>query len=132
MQSIVPNSRRPDVTFYPNGRIDISSHVAVQLGLRRGDVIDVAVHKGEFLLYVRHRTEDVVCGRYEAHVYPSCKGKKHANNLRTYSRKLCKAMYNASRLTTEEQHLKLRLPAGEAVTIDHYGTAIPLITRNPL
>ena len=130
MQSLVPNSRRPDVTFYPYGRIDISSHVAVKLGLRRGDVIDVAEHMGEYLLYVRQRAENVV-GRHEAFVFPSCKGKKQANNFRSYSRKLCKAIYNASRKSFDE-YKKLRLPAGEPVTIENYGTAVPIITRNPL
>lgn len=130
MQSLVPNSRRPDVTFYHCGRIDISSHVAVRLGLRRGDVIDVAEHKGEYLLYVRQRAEYVI-GRHEAFVFPSCKGKKYANNFRSYSRRLCKAIYNASRLSSDE-HKKLRLPVGEPITIESYGTAIPLITRNPL
>lgn len=130
MQSLVPNSRRPDVTFYPYGRIDISSRVAVVLGLQRGDVIDVAEHKGEYLLYVRQRVEDVV-GRHEASVFPSKKGKNHANNFRSYSRKLCEAIYNTSRQSLDD-YKKLRLPVGEPVTIENYGTAIPIITRNPL
>jgi hypothetical protein len=131
MQSLVPNSRRPDVTFYPYGRIDISSRVAVVLGLQRGDVIDVAEHKGEYLLYVRRRAKDVI-GRHEAFVFPSCRGKRYANNFRSYSRKLCQAMYEASQPPSNGGDKKLRLSVGEPVTIENYGTAMPIITRNPL
>ena len=45
-------TRRPDITFYRNGRIDITASVAERLSLRAGDVIDIARGKEEYYLYV--------------------------------------------------------------------------------
>ena len=134
MTSLLPNSRRPDVTFYPDGRIDITARIAKILELQSGDVIDVAAHYGEYLLYVRLRASGCV-GRHEAQVYPSKRGKYKANNFRAYSKTICCAIRKAATVPgckTAGESNPLRLPAGTHVTFGIYGTAIPLITSNPL
>ncbi len=128
MTSLLKNSRRPDVSFYPDGRIDITSRIAKQLSLGEGDVIDVAIHKGEYLLYVRHKKENIV-GAYEATVHATKKYKTAAYNMRAYSLKLTNALFCE---TGRENTEPLRLPAGSPVNIEGIGIAIPLITRNPL
>lgn len=128
MTSLLPNSRRPDVSFYPDGRIDITARIAKMLELQSGDVIDVAAHYGEYLLYVRLRASECV-GRHEAQVYPTKKGKRPSHNFRAYShslnQELLKVVYGKSSMAA-------RLPAGTPVTFGIYGVAVPLITQNPL
>lgn len=114
--------------FYQSGRIDIKARVSKQLSLCEGDVIDVASHKGEYLLYVRHRRCDIV-GSHEATVHASNKYRRTSNNLRTYSKQLTNAVYEIAGC---DKASPLRLPAGEPVNIEGIGIAIPLITRNPL
>ena len=76
-------TRRPDITFYRNGRIDITASVAERLSLRAGDVIDIARGKEEYYLYVRLRRSDGAVGRHEAQCYPSKSGTR---NFRAYSK----------------------------------------------
>ena len=129
MTSLLPNSRRPDVIFHPNGRIDITARIAKVLQLQNGDVIDVAVSYEEYFIYVRLRAAECV-GRHEATVHPTNKGKHRNNNFRAYSHRLCKSIRNALNGFPAEK--PLRLPAGSPVIFGPNGTAIPLITRNPL
>ena len=42
MKSILPNSRKHDISFHASGKIDISAHIAKKLSLAPGDVIDIA------------------------------------------------------------------------------------------
>ena len=128
MTSLLKYTRRPDVSFYPNGRIDITSRIAKQLSLNDGDVIDVFSHKGEYMLYVRHKKENIV-GAYEATVHATKKYKIAAYNMRAYSIRLTHALFTQ---TCHENTEPLRLPAGSPVNLEGIGIAIPLITRNPL
>lgn len=128
MPNLLNRIRRPDVTFYPGGRIVISSRIAQKLSLQKGDVIDVYSEKGEYMLYVRLKAEDLV-GRYVAQCYHSNHGKHHSNRMCAQSCKLTEAMFIASGVGCGKP---LRLPAGEPVNIEGKGTAIPLIIRNPL
>ena len=129
MTSLLQNTRRPDVTFHASGRIDITARIARQLSLSKGDVIDIATDGNEYLLYVRHRAENVT-GAHEAQCWPTNKGKHHSNNYRCQSRRLCQAVINAVRPTADV----LRLPAGPCVqhACVAYREAVPLITLNPL
>lgn len=127
MTSILDNTRRPDVSFYRGGRIDITARVAKILKLRKGDVIDVAYDGWEYMLYVRSRGT-VTVGRHEAKCFPTNRGKLRANNFRAHSAKLCRAILNASMAADAA-----RLPAGQPVMSRKLGgMAVPLITRNPL
>ncbi|HIT83302.1 MAG TPA: hypothetical protein IAA99_03780 [Candidatus Avibacteroides faecavium] len=87
MQSILGNTRKTDMTFHPDGRIDISARVSRELSLQRGDVIDVLDCGNELYLYVKFRAP--VSGRHEAACFPSKTGGKH---FRTWSKRLCLAM----------------------------------------
>jgi hypothetical protein len=129
MTSLIPNTRRPDISFHPDGRIDITARIAKLLQLEDGDVIDVAKSFDEYLLYVQLRA-DKCEGRHEATVHPTNKGKRSSNNFRAHSRRLCQSMRVASGGSPADE--PLRLPAGALVRFGRYGFAIPLITRNPL
>lgn len=124
MTSLLPQSRRPDVTFRKDGRIDITARIAKMLHLQHGDVIDIALQNDEYLLYVRMRSDDLV-GRHEA----QCKQTNvRGRNYRCYSKHLADAIIEAS---AKEEEL-VKLPAGSPIIFGPNGTAIPLITRNPL
>lgn len=119
MESILGNSRRPDVTFYLSGRIDITSRVARLLRLNEGDVVDIGIHQNEYYIYVRNRSNSVI-GKHEAQCFAS---KKNSCNFRAYSKKLCSAILQLTQAT------KARIPAGEAIELPNVGVAVPLIVR---
>ncbi len=133
MTSLLPKSRRPDVTFHTDGRIDITARIARFLQLQRGDVIDIACHYGEYLLYVRLKNSQRV-GRHEATVFPSNGGLRRSNNYRAHSKTLCEAIFKECSVPAGfvTGNKPLRLPAGSPVIFGPNGTAIPLITKNPL
>ena len=122
MHSILNITRRPDVTFYPNGRIDITSRIAKVLNLCEGDVIDIAVNGYEYQLYVKHKANSYV-GSHEATVKPSKSG---SHNFRCYSKRLTHVMM----LTQGNDFYGiLRVPAGECMTFNNYGCMVSLITK---
>lgn len=122
MHSILTNTRRPDVTFYPNGRIDITARVAKMLDLHHGDVIDIADNGGlEYLLYIKYRWETLV-GNHEAVCRQS---KRRSRNFRAYSKRLCSYMFRF----TDRKDEPLRIPAGEVLTYKYYGKMVSLIIR---
>ena len=118
-------TRRPDVTFYRSGRIDITAYVARTLDLHEGDVIDILVDHddGEYMLFVRQRAADTP-GRFEAQC---CHTNKRGNNFRCHSKRLCNVILKASNCESVA-----RLPIGTALDLPIYGHAVMLITRNPL
>lgn len=122
MESLLGNTRRPDISFYADGRIDITSRVARSLGLCDGDVVDIVKHEKEVYLYVKWRGSDVI-GKHEA----QCRATKpHASctNFRAFSVRLCKAILDICKAENVA-----RLAAGDKVTLEGIGSAIPLITR---
>ena len=129
MTSLLENTRRPDVTFHSSGRIDITARIARSLSLSKGDVIDIATDGNEYLLYVRHRSANII-GSHEAQCWPTNHGKHQCNNFRCQSRRLSKAIIDNVCPGTSV----LRLPAGPAVKHASVGYkfAVPLIIRNPL
>lgn len=122
MLGIICNTRKPDVSFYHNGKIDICARVVKLLDLHNGDVIDVATDGIEYYLFCRIRSKDAV-GKHEATCRPT-KNIGKCNNLRAYSHKLCKAMLKAS---NAEYYAKM--PAGDVVVIEDGIKAVPLITK---
>lgn len=128
MQSILgETSRRPDISFYASGRIDITAHVARILELREGDVIDIVIdNNGEYLLFVRQRAGDFP-GRFEAQVHATSKSSKRCRNFRCHSVRLCKAMLQASGCS-----FVARLPVGVASPVPQLGMTVMLITHHPL
>ena len=122
MQSILGNSRKPDIVFSSSGRIDITTNVARHLHLQRGDVVDILYDRGEYYLYVKHHAP--VGGRHEAMVLPT---NKRGNHYRAYSRKLCEAILEVSGVKD-----KARLCIGEPVENQTHGILLPIIYKHLL
>lgn len=123
MESLLGNTRRPDVSFYRDGRIDITSRVAKSLNLSAGDVIDVMKHGSEFYLYVRYRNFEIL-GKHEAQCHST---KRRSNHFRAHSIRLCAAILQECK--SDQAAL---LPAGQTIELPCAGTAIALITCNNL
>lgn len=119
MKSLLPNSRKHDMSFHPSGRIDISAHIARRLGLAPGDVIDIARHDGELYLYVRLRAGSYV-GRFDGRVWATAHGK---GTFRTASKALTDALLAAAGVSG-----RLRCPCGASVERDNK-IYIPIIYR---
>ena len=118
MNCALQNTRRPDITFHSDGRIDITARVAKALSLHPGDVIDIAHDSSEYYLYVKHRN---AIGRHEAQCHPTNKG-KICNNLRAHSRRLCLAV-----LRVNGNYTIARLPVGEPFQHKSLGIVLPII-----
>ena len=132
MTSLLPHSRKPDVSFYPDGRIDITARIAKELNLQQGDVIDVLTQGWKFLLYVRLRGTETT-GRHEAQVYRT---KQNSNNFRAYSRTITDVILEDCSSWSRNHSMRVesaaRLPAGKTVNLENYGKAVPISTHNPI
>ena len=95
MKSILPNSRKHDISFHASGKIDISAHIARKLSLAPGDIIDIAHENGEWYLYVKLRSGNYV-GRHDGRVWATANGK---GTFRTCSKALATAMLAAAAVT---------------------------------
>lgn len=121
MTSLLPNSRRPDLTVNISGRIDITCRIARLLNLQPGDVIDVCKSGMEYYLYVRHLAANIV-GRHEGQCFPTSRGGR--GSFRTWSVRLAKAIRAASGC----EDFILRLPCGAAEVINEK-VYVPIIIR---
>lgn len=120
MESIISQARRPDITFFSNGRIDIAARITRILRLERGDVIGIGIHRGEHYLYVRFRSGERR-GRYEGTCYPS---KGRSRHCRTCSVRLSRAM-----LSLCGGGERAGFATGCPVELPSFGTCIPIIVR---
>lgn len=125
MNTMLGNTRRPDVTFHSDGRIDIASNAAQKLGIEPNDVIDIAYNGVEYYLYVKHRGSELV-GRHQAQCHPTNKNKRYCHNYRAYSKRLCAAVMEICGITDA-----VRLPVGE-VERQQGKRMLPIIIRNIL
>lgn len=121
MTTTLDNTRKPDITFHRDGRIDITARVAKALSLRPGDVIDIAHDGSEYYLYVKHRN---TVGRHEAQCRATNLGGKTCNNLRCHSKRLCLAVLKINGNDNEA-----RLPLGAPITHELLGLALPIIIK---
>ena len=121
MESIVGNTRRPDISVYRDGRIDITSRIAKILELSDGDVIDNAKEHDDYYLYVKHHGVNIK-GSHNATVHPT---KQKSHNFRTYSKNLANAVLKICR--SDSALLPCGLPRNEDGTV-----LIPLIILNNL
>ena len=119
MQSILGNTRKPDIVFNANGRIDITARIANKLGLQSGDVIDIMLCTEDWMLYVKHHSP--VFGRHEGMAFRT---NSRGNNFRVWSKKLCAAMLE--KCGVED---KVQLCVGQPVEIPIYGIALPIIIK---
>lgn len=120
MKSLLGNTRKNDITVYRNGRIDISAHVSLLLGLNKGDVIDLIDTGSEYFLYVKYHAPTV--GRHEAVCFPTNACGRH---FRTYSKRLCNALIKAF----DCDNNKMGLVIGEPMALFHIDVALPIINR---
>lgn len=122
MKHLLENTRRHDITFCADGRIEISAHVTRSLDIRPGDVIDIAVDERtrEVYLYVKHRQP---AGRHKAQCYRTGKGRT-CNSLRAHSVEICRQVLDLRGFSATQA----KLPVGDVVEI-HGEKALPLIVR---
>lgn len=125
MKHLLDNTRRHDITFNADGRIEISAHITRALDLRPGDVIDVAVDERhrECYLYVKYRAQQL-SGRHRAQCYRTGRGRT-CNSLRAHSVELCRQMLDMRGCSASQA----RLPVGDPVEIPGTGKALPIIIR---
>lgn len=124
LKSVLGRTRRPDISFSRNGRIELSSRVAQLLSLHAGDVIDILKDDstGDCYLYRKcHAAEGM---RHEAQVYRTNSCGRH---FRTYSRRLCREVLHIMRFHGETA----RLPSGGRVMTMDGHEVLPLI-NNPI
>lgn len=112
-------SRRPDLTAFRSGQIDISSAISKSLGIEAGDVIDIAQLKGEYYLYIRAKG-NTLRGRHQAQCHNIVKG-NNRHNFRAYSRKITDMLLSVSGLD------KAPIIAGQVVDLQGIGKALTLI-----
>jgi hypothetical protein len=120
-------TRRPDISFFRSGKIDITSRVARLLAITPGDVLDIAVEDGEYYLFVRVRSGRAM-GRHQAVCIPTKHG---ARNFRAYSVGLSAAMLRAAAVSGKEP-AEARFACGQAVTHPAFGVMVPIITHKAL
>jgi hypothetical protein len=111
-------TRKWDISFHPDGKIDITSNVVKTLNMRAGDVINVCREGGEYYIYVSKRREDRI-GRHKCVVWCVKKG----NYLRAGCVELCRLIMSICH-TSESAYLR----CGEVVELPGIGTAVTLIT----
>ena len=117
MQSILGNTRKADITFHADGRIDISARLAKTLPIHKGDVIDVLTDGVEYYLYVKLKAPAV--GRHEAVCFPT---HSRSHHFRAWSKRLCRAMLPAG---MDHAALAAGVPVELAA-----GIAIPIICKH--
>jgi hypothetical protein len=108
-------SRKPDVVFKSNGEIRISSRVSKELGINRGDAINIWTDGIEYYLYIQERQAPkgtkLVCWGRGAY-------------LRAQSQELSTKMIMGN--------LIAGYAVGEKTKIDEDVEALPIITRRNL
>ena len=118
---ILPITRRGDITFHPNGRIDLTAHVTKVLSLCPGDVINIACVDERFCehyLYVARRASETV-GRHSGTCRPA---KNSGRYLRTFCKRLTDYVLFRTRSTTA-----IRIRVGAASEVSGLGIVLPLI-----
>lgn len=116
------SSRRPDITFHRDGRIDITSRISAMLELHPGDIIDLCNDGNEWYLYVRYKV-GTYAGKHEAQVYPTNKGKHSCHNFRAYSKRITDTVLDISGGD------KAQICAGTLCSFSNIGKAVILIPK---
>lgn len=121
MEKLISTTRRPDITFYASGMINITTRVANILCLTSESCVNIAKEKGEYLLFAEHY--DGMIGSHAARCYPVNAGGRY---FRANSITLCSAMLEACGVSG-----KAPLMCGDPVTIGAK-TYLPIITKKTL
>ncbi|MCH5225055.1 MAG: hypothetical protein J1D77_03610 [Muribaculaceae bacterium] len=120
MHNLLKLTRRPDITFYPSGRILITARIANILNITPGDSINIAIIDGESLLHVIPKG----LGRRRAVCFPSKKG---GRSLCCNSVALCQQIFNISKVSPQ----KTSFLAGDILSLNGK-PFIPIITGFPI
>ena len=121
MEKIISTTRRPDITFNASGEIYITSRVARILHLDAESCINVALDKGEYLLFAEHY--DGMIGNHTGRCYHVNPGSRY---FRANSVRLCRAMLDACGVSG-----RAALMCGGALSINGK-IFLPVITRTTL
>ena len=121
METILPTTRRPDMTFHADGRIYITARVARILRLTAESCINIARHQGEYLLFAEQYQNMI--GTHTARCHSVNRGGRY---YRANSVALCRAMLGACGVS-----LRAALMCGETMTINGK-TYLSIITRTTL
>lgn len=117
--------RKHSISFYNSGRIDINASLSKSLQLSIGDVIDVALHNGEYYIYVRYRAEEI-SGEYTAKCYPSKRGVQCPHpNMRVNCKDICNVFLKLQPM----RRGKVSFAVGDPCSIKNIKLAVPIITR---
>lgn len=115
-------TRKPAITFYLNGKIDIAKQIVRALHLTPGDVVDITTFNGETIIYRKIRGQDTenehknVCRETHRHI-------RTPGTLRLWSTILARRFLHGERCKA--------FPVGPAVDTP-YGKAMPIITCFPI
>lgn len=121
MERLIKSTRRPDITFNRDGRIQITAAIAAALDLQPGDCINIYADNGEYYMFAIHSERNERC---HARVYPTKRGSR---NFRAISVRLVCSLLDACGITAR----RAAFAAGEPVRV--FGrTYIPIITKHPL
>lgn len=123
MEKIISTTRRPDITFHASGEIYITARVARILHLDGDSCVNVALDKGEYLLFAEHY--EGMIGNHTGRCYPVNAGGRY---FRANSVRLCRAIINACGIQGAR---RAALMCGTPVSIDGR-TCLPIITRNTI
>lgn len=123
MKTMLNNTRRHDITFNADGRIEISARATRALDLHPGDVIDIAIDERsrEVYLYAKHRAP---AGRHKAQCYRTGKGRT-CNSLRAHSIEICRQVLDMRGYSCTQA----KLPVGDPIAVDGINQALPIIIR---
>lgn len=121
MIRLLKHTRRPDISFSRNGKIRISASIVRALSIRPGDILNIAVEKGEYLLFATPAPD---FGRHHAQCYPTKKGSR---NFCANSTDLCTALLDNLGITSP----KATFLTGEPLIIENT-KYLPIITLRPL
>ncbi len=122
--SILGHTRRPDITFSRQGKVELSARLSRLLNLMPHDVVDILQddRTGDCYVYCKHRSNGT---RHDAQVFPT---NRYGNHFRLHSKKLCRAVF--ARFPYHKGN-KLSMPVAEALqNID--GHEAVLIINLPL
>lgn len=121
MEKIISTTRRPDITFHASGLINITTRVARILALTSESCVNIAVEKGEYLLFAEHYAGMIGSHTARCYLVNAGRGYYRANSIA-----LCSAMLKACGVSE-----KAPLMCGEPVML-HGKTYLPIITKTVL
>ncbi len=120
-RSIIPMTRRGDVTFHADGRIDLTAHVVKALDLHPGDVINIIKSDDEHpehYLY-RSRMAAETTGRHTCVCHPANKG---GNYLRVFNKQMAHYILGIC-----DSCNRISLRVGGLTELTGRGRALPII-----